>query len=133
MSSTGSHDPGDFPEPVREALLKAVDHYMINLDLVQELGDRAAEGRAAGNLGNTFYLLGNFNEAINFHQQVGFSILVGLQVFVRCRKILVETRGITPKYCSMNNVVVSTFIVYISSLRRQLSSIILIGQSLAAS
>jgi len=34
------------------------------------IGDRAAEGRAAGNLGNTFYLLGNFTEAIHYHQQV---------------------------------------------------------------
>ncbi|XP_067940702.1 G-protein-signaling modulator 2-like [Watersipora subatra] len=69
MGSLGSHDPGEFPEPVKDALLKALDHYMTNLDLVQELGDRAAEGRAAGNLGNTFYLLGNFTEAINFHKQ----------------------------------------------------------------
>ena len=66
----GSHDPGEFPEPVREALLKAVDYYIDNLDIVRELADRAAEGRAAGNLGNTFYLLGNFTEAINYHQQV---------------------------------------------------------------
>ncbi|KAF6022583.1 GPSM2 [Bugula neritina] len=65
----GSHDPGEFPEQVREALMKAVEHYIINLDIVRELGDRPAEGRAAGNLGNTFYLLGNFAEAINYHQQ----------------------------------------------------------------
>jgi len=50
--------------------MKAVEHYIINLDIVRELGDRPAEGRAAGNLGNTFYLLGNFAEAINYHQQV---------------------------------------------------------------
>lgn len=55
---------------MREALLRAVDFYLDNLEIVRELGDRAAEGRAAGNLGNTFYLLGNFTEAINYHQQV---------------------------------------------------------------
>lgn len=42
----------------------------MNLCLVKELGDRAAQGRAYGNLGNTHYLLGNFLEAIKFHRQV---------------------------------------------------------------
>ena len=41
-----------------------------NLVLVKSLGDRAAEGRACGNLGNTHYLLGNFNDAIKYHEQV---------------------------------------------------------------
>lgn len=45
----------------------------MNLCLVKELGDRAAQGRAYGNLGNTHYLLGNFLEAINFHRQVNVS------------------------------------------------------------
>lgn len=38
---------------------------------MKELGDRAAQGRAYGNLGNTQYLLGNFTEAIAFHKEVG--------------------------------------------------------------
>ncbi|KAG5835219.1 hypothetical protein ANANG_G00269850 [Anguilla anguilla] len=41
----------------------------MNLSLVKELGDRAAQGRAYGNLGNAHYLLGNFIEAIKFHQE----------------------------------------------------------------
>lgn len=41
-----------------------------NLSLVKELGDRAAQGRAYGNLGNTHYLLGSFVEAITFHKEV---------------------------------------------------------------
>lgn len=45
--------------------------FRMNLCLVKELGDRAAQGRAYGNLGNTHYLLGNFVEAIKFHRQVG--------------------------------------------------------------
>ncbi|XP_027797739.1 G-protein-signaling modulator 1 isoform X7 [Marmota marmota marmota] len=40
-----------------------------NLSLVKELGDRAAQGRAYGNLGNTHYLLGNFTEATTFHKE----------------------------------------------------------------
>ena len=52
----------------------------MNLSLVKELGDRAAQGRAYGNLGNTHYLLGNFVEAIKFHQEVRllFRILSGI-------------------------------------------------------
>lgn len=45
----------------------------MNLCLVKELGDRAAQGRAYGNLGNTHYLLGNFLEAIKFHRQVNIT------------------------------------------------------------
>uniref|UniRef100_A0A452VE09 Uncharacterized protein n=1 Tax=Ursus maritimus TaxID=29073 RepID=A0A452VE09_URSMA len=41
-----------------------------NLSLVKELGDRAAQGRAYGNLGNTHYLLGSFLEATAFHKEV---------------------------------------------------------------
>ena len=42
-----------------------------NLEIVRELRDRAAQGRACGNLGNTHYLLGNFSQAITFHKEVG--------------------------------------------------------------
>lgn len=41
-----------------------------NLSIVTELGDRAAQGRAFGNLGNTHYLLGNFRSAVLAHEQV---------------------------------------------------------------
>ena len=37
--------------------------------LMIEIGDRAAQGRACGNLGNVHYLLGNFSRAIHFHQE----------------------------------------------------------------
>ncbi|XP_029473914.1 G-protein-signaling modulator 2 isoform X1 [Rhinatrema bivittatum] len=65
----GTHDPGDFPEDVKAALQKAADYYESNLLIVTELGDRAAQGRAYGNLGNTNYLLGNFRKAVMFHEQ----------------------------------------------------------------
>lgn len=42
---------------------------------MKELNDRAAVGRACGNLGNTYYLLGNFKEAIQYHEEVKFSHL----------------------------------------------------------
>ncbi|XP_054386336.1 G-protein-signaling modulator 2 isoform X4 [Pongo abelii] len=65
----GSQDVGEFPEEVRDALQAAVDFYEENLSLVTALGDRAAQGRAFGNLGNTHYLLGNFRDAVIAHEQ----------------------------------------------------------------
>lgn len=37
--------------------------------LMKDLGDIAAQGRACGNLGNTYYLLGNFAQAIKYHEE----------------------------------------------------------------
>lgn len=45
-------------------------HFRANLTLVRQLRDRAAEGRAFGNLGNTHYLLGNFDKAVQYHEEV---------------------------------------------------------------
>uniref|UniRef100_A0A3Q3K9E9 G protein signaling modulator 1b n=1 Tax=Monopterus albus TaxID=43700 RepID=A0A3Q3K9E9_MONAL len=64
-----TQEPGDLLPDVRETLQRATGFYEMNLCLVKELGDRAAQGRAYGNLGNTHYLLGNFVEAIKFHRQ----------------------------------------------------------------
>uniref|UniRef100_A0A3B4FIG7 G protein signaling modulator 2 n=1 Tax=Pundamilia nyererei TaxID=303518 RepID=A0A3B4FIG7_9CICH len=62
-------EPGDFPEDVMMALRKAAEYYEANLAIVKELGDRAAQGRTYGNLGNTHYLLGNFCKAVASHEQ----------------------------------------------------------------
>nr|XP_055056255.1 G-protein-signaling modulator 1b isoform X5 [Misgurnus anguillicaudatus] len=64
-----SQDPGDLHPDVRDTLQRATAFYEMNLSLVKELGDRAAQGRAFGNLGNTHYLLGNFVDAIKFHRE----------------------------------------------------------------
>ncbi|KAM6066528.1 G-protein-signaling modulator 2 isoform 3-T4 [Chlamydotis macqueenii] len=69
VASAGTHDPGELPDDVRNALRKAADYYEENLTIVTELGDRAAQGRAFGNLGNTHYLLGNFRSAVLAHEQ----------------------------------------------------------------
>ena len=37
--------------------------------LMVEIQDRAAQGRACGNLGNVHYLLGDFTKAIHFHEE----------------------------------------------------------------
>lgn len=61
--------PGDFTEEVKDSLMKAVDYYQQNLALMRDIGDRSAQGRSCGNLGNTFYLLGDFSAAIEHHQE----------------------------------------------------------------
>ena len=65
----GHQDPGEFPEEVRALFEKAVQYYEDNMVLMEEIGDRAAQGRACGNLGNVHYLLGNFAKAIFYHQE----------------------------------------------------------------
>lgn len=62
-------EPGEFPEEVMTALKKAAGYYEENLEIVKKLGDRAAQGRTYGNLGNTHYLLGNFRKAVASHEQ----------------------------------------------------------------
>ncbi|KAF7662160.1 hypothetical protein LDENG_00244880 [Lucifuga dentata] len=62
-------EPREFPEEARIALKKAAQYYEANLCLVKELGDRAAQGRTCGNLGNTYYLLGDFETAIAAHEK----------------------------------------------------------------
>ncbi|XP_056643954.1 G-protein-signaling modulator 2 isoform X1 [Diorhabda sublineata] len=69
IGRVGNKDPGDFPEDVKSCLLQAVTYYEENLALMQDLGDVAAQGRACGNLGNTFYLLGDFAQAIHYHEE----------------------------------------------------------------
>jgi tetratricopeptide (TPR) repeat protein len=56
-------------EQVREALEQATRHYEANLKLVRERNDYAAMGRTVGNLGNTYYLLGNYKKAIKYHEE----------------------------------------------------------------
>ncbi|CAL8088914.1 unnamed protein product [Calicophoron daubneyi] len=67
--NSGQTDPGEISNEAAEAQRKAVDCYKQCLGLVRELGDRPAEGRVYGNLGNTHYLLGNFQEAIKCHRE----------------------------------------------------------------
>ncbi|XP_034066072.1 G-protein-signaling modulator 2-like isoform X3 [Gymnodraco acuticeps] len=62
-------EPGEFPEEARVALRKAAQYYEANLSLVKEMGDRAAQGRTHGNLGNTYYLLGDFETAAAAHEK----------------------------------------------------------------
>ncbi|XP_042193400.1 G-protein-signaling modulator 1 isoform X2 [Callorhinchus milii] len=68
-SWSASHESGELPDEVKDTLQKATEYYEMNLAIVKEMGDRAAQGRAYGNLGNTHYLLGNYLDAIGFHKE----------------------------------------------------------------
>lgn len=50
--------------------------------MVKELGDKAAQGRTYGNLGNTYYLLGEFENAVAAHEKVGSSYI--FQISASC-------------------------------------------------
>ncbi|KAI1290108.1 G-protein-signaling modulator 2 [Halotydeus destructor] len=69
MAKSGLRDPGEFPDDVKQCLVKAVHYYDQNLKLMREMGDKCAQGRACGNLGNTHYLLGNFGDAVTYHNE----------------------------------------------------------------
>ncbi|KAK9891412.1 hypothetical protein WA026_014649 [Henosepilachna vigintioctopunctata] len=69
IGRVGHKDPGEFSEDVKSCLHQAVEYYEENLKLMRELDDVAAQGRACGNLGNTFYLLGDFAQAIYYHKE----------------------------------------------------------------
>ncbi|XP_076822808.1 G-protein-signaling modulator 2-like isoform X1 [Clavelina lepadiformis] len=62
--SLGKQDPNAVSD-----LTIAVKFYNANLVVVKQLGDRAAEGKVSGSLGNTHYLLGNCTEAVNYHTE----------------------------------------------------------------
>ncbi|CAG11554.1 unnamed protein product, partial [Tetraodon nigroviridis] len=62
-------EPGEFSEEARTALKKAAQYYETNLSMVKELGDKAAQGRTYGNLGNCYYLLGEFEKAVAAHEK----------------------------------------------------------------
>lgn len=69
IGKLGDEDITEFPEEVKLCLQGALECYEANLQLMMELGDRSAQGRACGNIGNVYYLLGNFVKAITYHEK----------------------------------------------------------------
>uniref|UniRef100_A0A3Q2GIS1 G-protein-signaling modulator 2-like n=1 Tax=Cyprinodon variegatus TaxID=28743 RepID=A0A3Q2GIS1_CYPVA len=51
------------------SVVSVCENVIANLSLVKELGDHAAQGRTYGNLGNTYYLLGDFENAVAAHEK----------------------------------------------------------------
>ncbi|KAK0402886.1 hypothetical protein QR680_016596 [Steinernema hermaphroditum] len=53
----------------KDDLKRAVDLYKQNLEVVEQLDDPYSRGRTYGNLGNVYYLLGDFETAVFYHQK----------------------------------------------------------------
>lgn len=50
---------------------------------MKELGDKAAQGRTYGNLGNSYYLLGEFEKAVAAHEKVSvWCLLVPSRILI---------------------------------------------------
>ncbi|KAL5105124.1 hypothetical protein TcWFU_002446 [Taenia crassiceps] len=69
LQFSGTDQLGEFTTEAKQDQERALACFQQNLSLVCKLGDRPAEGRAYGNLGNTHYLLGNLREAVDFHKK----------------------------------------------------------------
>ena len=49
--------------------IKSIEYHEKCLKIAKEIGDRAGEGRAYGNLGNAYQSLGDYQKAIEYHEK----------------------------------------------------------------
>ena len=68
----------------------AADHYKRTLLLAQDLGDRAVEAQACYSLGNTYTLLKDYPNAIEYHLRylVTYIYIVYLTDTIVCRTLV---------------------------------------------
>lgn len=66
---SSEQEPGELSIDIKSILQRAIEYYEMNLHVVTKLNDYASMGRAYGNLGNTHYLLGNFELAVEAHRK----------------------------------------------------------------
>jgi len=66
---SSDQEPGELSNDIKSSLQRAIEYYTMNLEVVTKLKDYASMGRAYGNLGNTHYLLGNFEMAVESHKK----------------------------------------------------------------
>lgn len=69
MIGASEQESGELPADIKSSLQRAIEYYEANLKVVSRLEDSMAMGRAYGNLGNTHYLLGNFQAAVDSHKR----------------------------------------------------------------
>lgn len=69
MIGTSEQEPGKLSNDIKSSLEEATKYYKLNLEVVSELNDYTSMGRSYGNLGNTYYLLGDFKEAVESHKK----------------------------------------------------------------
>ncbi len=80
---------------------------------MREIADRAAQGRACGNLGNTHYLLGSFTQAIKYHQEVSHFLLYKFDLGVRLRRWKQPSMGLSQTKIYSPNVSFHPFARYL--------------------
>lgn len=61
--------PASFPAPTPSHFTQAIEYYKSTLTITAELNDTAGEGRAVGNLGNAYTAIGEYQEAIKYHER----------------------------------------------------------------
>ncbi|XP_020603564.1 iron-sulfur cluster assembly 2 homolog, mitochondrial-like [Orbicella faveolata] len=54
----------------------AINHQMRHLSIAKEMGDRAGEGRAYGNLGIAYQRIGDFKQAIEIIERDGARLVI---------------------------------------------------------
>lgn len=69
MIGSSEQESGELPKDIKSSLQRAIEYYEANLKVVSQPKDHVAMGRAYGNLGNTQYLLGNFEAAVESHKK----------------------------------------------------------------
>jgi tetratricopeptide (TPR) repeat protein len=47
----------------------SIDYYQSSLEMAREIGDRSGEAYSLGGLSNAYYCLGEYEQAIVYHQQ----------------------------------------------------------------
>ena len=52
-----------------DRVYKAIQYHEKHLKIAKEIGDRAGEGRAYGNLGLAYQSLGDYQKAIEYHEK----------------------------------------------------------------
>ena len=81
--------PIDFPAIFHQSMgdyRKAIEYHKIHLKITLEIGDRAGEGRAYGNLGITYDSQGDYRKAIEYHEKYSKILLeIGNQAGERRR------------------------------------------------
>ena len=70
----------------------AINHQLRHLTIAKEVGDRAGEGRAYGNLGNAYHSLGDFKQAIEYHM-----------LYLTIAKEVGDRAGEGRAYCNLGN------------------------------
>ncbi|XP_055330882.1 G-protein-signaling modulator 2-like isoform X2 [Paramacrobiotus metropolitanus] len=69
ISLGGLLERQELPEDAVKNLTASADYYLESYVMVKEMHDIGAQGRVCGNLGNLYYIMGDFSRAVLYHQE----------------------------------------------------------------